>query len=231
MAKSEGYEVLVPELTVHKAVGILKDPITDKEIGVQQGQGKIYLQGEVIPAGDVSPLLLAALENEDHPSHDSVCKKLAKAGTNEASVNTGARLGLPFEGYDDMDEAEIVAAMRVLPSRAISAVKRYESLREDPRDLIVNYSVGHGESPTDRLKGRVGSKRGPAAEGKKASNLTTREVSEDDVQLGEGITGSVGDVPIPHGSIKEAAGEDEADDKPKPRRSRRTRSSSQGSKK
>lgn len=225
MAKSDGYEVLVDELTVHKAVGTLTDPITGRELGIQQGSGKTYFKGEVIPASDVSPLLIQALEDEDHPSHDSASKKLAVAGSSEAKLNTSQRLGMPFAGYDDMDEEDIVSAMSVLPSRAIQSVKRYESENEN-RERIVHFNVGFGESPQDRQEGRVGSELdedGRDDADKVAADLTTREVPEEGVvQVGDGITGT-GDPAIPHGSQKE-----EGEKKPASRRrSRRTRSASQ----
>ena len=54
------FRVLVPELTIHKAVGELRDPINGVLLGVQQGLGKTYFEDEVVSAQDISPLLLYA---------------------------------------------------------------------------------------------------------------------------------------------------------------------------
>lgn len=227
---TETFTVLADEYTVHKAVGILTDPITGRELGIQQGSGKVYFKDEVIPASEVSPLLIEALDDEDHPSHDYVSARIARS-EDAPRQNTAQRLGLPFAGYDEMDEDEIIAALRNLPSATIAAVKQYEK-DNDGREKIVNYSVGFGESPGDRNEGIVGSQldaAGRDASDKAVAKLTTREVGEDSVQVGEGITGT-GDPQIPHGSIKENAEDEddsEADDTEKPaaarRRSRRAR--------
>src|SRR3954462_8992460 len=112
---ADTYEVLVDELTVLKTIGILTDPITGREIGVQQGAGRIAFKGEVLAASEVSSLWVEALEDEDNPLHESVSSKLSK-GSSEPSEDQERRLGVPFSGYDDMDEEDLLAAMRVLPS-------------------------------------------------------------------------------------------------------------------
>ena len=223
---NDSYEVLVDQLTVHRQVGELTDPISGRVIGIQQGQGKTYFRGEVIPAEAVSPLLRDALDDEDNPLHESVSKRLKKSSSDE-SENTERRLGVPFAGYDEMDEDEILTAMTNLPSPTIQVIKRFEAQGEG-RERIVNYSVGFGESAIDRQEGRVSSdldedNRGD--ESKAASRLTTREVPEEGaVQPGDGITGT-GDPQIPHGSQK--ADEEDEDRPARPRRSRRQRSPKQ----
>lgn len=218
-----GYEVLVPELTVHRKVGDLTDPITGRVIGYQQGQGKTYYKDEVIPAYAVSPAMIEALEDEDHESHEAVSKRIREVSS-EPKSNTAKRLGLPFAGYDDMDEDEVLAAMRNLPSSAIQAVKAYESSEEgEGRERILTYNLGFGESPIDRQEGRVSGDHQDGDEDKAVARLKTREVPEEGlVEPGEGITGT-GDPEIPHG---QAAKEEEEGSKPATRRrSRRTRSS------
>jgi hypothetical protein len=216
---ADNYEVLVPELTVHRQVGELTDPITGRSLGVQQGQGKTWFAGEVLSTSDVSPLLLDALNDEDHPSHASVARKLRKVG-DEPSLNTAQRLGLPFDGYGDMDEDDILAAMRVLPSPTVQRIKEYEAT-QGKRDRILAYNIGFGEHPDDRLEGRVSSDHQEPAEGKPSSGLKTRNVEEESVERGEGYTGT-GDPQVPYGESEES----DDDDKPKTaqrRRSRRTR--------
>lgn len=220
------YKVLVDEYTVHKKVGELTDPITGRLLGIQQGSGKVYFKDELIPESAVSPLIVEALEDEDHPSHEYLAARLEKT-SGDASQNTALRLGVPFAGYDDMDEEEVLAALVNLPSATIAAVKRYESENEN-RERIAQYNVGFGESPTDRQEGRKGSdldEEGSGNEEKAVSDLTTREVPEEGlVQVGDGITGT-GDPQIPHGSQKEDG------DGKKPaarRRSRRQRPAASG---
>jgi hypothetical protein len=217
------YEVLSEELTVLKQVGTLTDPITGRELGIQQGAGKVYLKGETVPASLVSPLAIEALNDESHPAHESVSRKLKKATTEEEKVALARRLGLPFEGYDEMDEDDILAAMRVMPSSTIQRIKEYE-LAHEGRETITLYNVGFGEGPMDRVEGKVGSQLDEENSGddtKATSKLTTREVGESDVTIGDGITGT-GDPQIPHGSRSE--GDDEEGSKPAARRrSRRAR--------
>lgn len=211
------YEVLVDELTVLRQTGELTDPISGRVIGIQQGQGKTYFKGEKIPEENVSPVLRDALEDSDSPLHETISKRLKKS-SGDASENTAMRLGVPFAGFEDMDEDEVLAAMSSLPSATIQAIKQYEGQGQG-RERIVNYSIGFGESPLDRQEGLVGSDLGDADEEAAVARLTTREVPEEGpVQPGEGITGT-GDPQVPYGSAKEAEG----DDKPAARRSRRSR--------
>lgn len=220
----KNYEITVDELTLLKKVGVLTDPITGRELGIQQGAGKIYLKGEIVPASQVSPLLIAALEDSDHPQHESVSKKIREVSDDPRS-NVDVRLGVPFNGYDEMDEEDILAALAVLPSATVQAVKEYEGTLGEPRERILNYSIGWGQDPNARQEGRVGSEldeESRDAADKASAKLTTREVTEEGVTPGEGITGT-GDPDVPHGAVKAAEESEEA--KPTRRRSRRTRSS------
>lgn len=200
--KVKGFEVLVPQLTVHREVTVLRD--TDGSVvGRQNGRGKTYFLGEVIPIDEVSPDYREALEDPDHPTHDVVSKKLKPVG-NEPYEDTKLRLGIPFEGYEDMDEDEIISAMRHLPSPAIQRIKQFESQNEN-RFSIVNYNISTGESPNDRAEGRVGSEVAEPDDDKEAANISTREVPDSGPVIpGEGITGT-GDPQVEPGSSKEKA--------------------------
>jgi hypothetical protein len=222
---ADTYEVLVDELTVLKTVGVLTDPISGREIGVQQGAGRIVFKGEVIPASELSQLWVEALDDEDHPMHESLSRKLSKSG-DEPSEDQEKRLGVPFAGYDEMDEDELLAAMRVLPSSTVQLIKQYEGQKDEPRERVAYYNVGFGESPRDRIEGLVGSEldeEGSGSEEKAVSRLTTREVSEDDVQFGEGIIGD-GQPQVPYGQ-KASEGEDQDESVDTPQMNRRSRRS------
>src|SRR4051812_5431092 len=232
---ADTYEVLVDELTVLKTIGILTDPITGREIGVQQGAGRIAFKGEVLAATEVSSLWVDALEDDDNPLHDSISRKISRSGE-DPREDQERRLGVPFEGFDEMDEKDLLDAMRVLPSSTVTLIKQYEGQRDDPRDRIANYNIGFAESPRDRIDGLVGSEldeEGSGDEEKPTSVLTTREVEEDDVQLGEGMTGT-GDPDVPYGAAK--AEESDEEDKPSDmnvaaaRRTRRPRRTASGEK-
>lgn len=208
--EADSYEVLVDGLTVHKQVGELIDPITNRVIGIQQGQGRVLYAGDVLREDEISPKVLDILNDEDHPQHESVSEKLKKVNK-EAGLNSEARLGLPFAGYDELDEDGVIAAMANLPSAAIQRVKEHEASLDDPREAIVNYSIGYGESPTDRIKGKdrvVSNLDETDGEDKESSKITTREVDveEGTVQPGEGITGT-GDPAVPPGTAKASDGD------------------------
>lgn len=218
---AETLEVIGDEVTIHAVVGELKDPISKEVIGHQHGNGRTYLKGEVIPVSQVSPDVLAALEDEGHPSHDYTSSLLAYSGE-APREDTGKRIGVPFEDYDNMDEEDILGAMRFLPSSAIAAIKQYEADREG-REQIVNFSAGYGVDPDAHAEDRVGSDLQDADEGKKVRKIKTRAVPEEGpVEHGEGVTGT-GEGTQPHGRLS-----DGDDDSPKGgarrRRSRRVRS-------
>lgn len=214
-----GYEVLVDELTVHRDIGELRDPVTKEIIGTQQGQGKVYFKGEVIPAALVGSSYKTALEDSDHPAHESVSRKL-RATNADQKTDLSRRLGLPFDGYDDMSEDEIVGAMANLPSVTVQSIKEYEAANEN-RSAIVEFSVGFGETPGAREAGEVGSDLDAENSGdseKAVSDLTTREITDKGVRRGEGITGT-GDPEKAPGSTKIAQ-----------RRQRRARAASSSTK-
>jgi hypothetical protein len=218
----KGYEVLVPELTVHKEVGELRDA-QNNFVGRQNGLGKTWVQGEVIPPDEVSGDYKDALDDKDNPLHESISAKL-KAVSDEPHEDEAKRLGLPFAGYDEMEEDDVLSAMRNLPSAAIQRVKEWESGQESPRQRIVTYNVGFGESSIDRQEGRVSSDVQDPDPNKPTARLKTRVTPESGpVEPGEGITGT-GDPQVPYGAHADnEEGDVKGSGKPK-RRSRRDRS-------
>lgn len=190
------YEVLSDEYTVHRDIRQLVNK-EGEVTGRQLGLGKTHFLGEVIPDAEVGQAFKDALEDKDNENHEYVSKHLKKV-SGDAKVNTKQRLGVPFAGYDDMDEDSIVAAMKHLPSGVIQAIKTYEGDYGESRSKIVNYNIGYATDPDARQEGRVGSgavaeddARLEAMEEKATSKLVTRDVPEEgNVTLGEGVTGT-----------------------------------------
>lgn len=188
MATKEAvYEVTSDTLTVHKMVAELKQE--DGSTVRQNGMGKVYLKGELIEASQISPDYIEALEDKDNPLHAHVSRKLKKA-TGDSKEDIARRLSLPFDGFDDMDEDQLYNAMVHLPSAVISRIKEYENNRDEPRQRIVGFSVGYGESNEDRQLGKAGSGLKEPTEGKPSSELETRSTDTGGlVQQGDGVTG------------------------------------------
>jgi hypothetical protein len=206
---ASGYKVLVDELTVHKAVRELNHPITGEKIGYQQGAGETWFLDEVIPEDQMNPEWVEALESGEGELYEALSTKLEQS-SDEPVLNEAYRMGLPFEGYDDMDEDDILAAMRVLPSPAVMRIKDWERKNEG-RDSIVNYNIGFGESPDDRPSGRLTPEESDEVdEDKPVRRMRTRSLDDEsgEFQFGEGITGS-GDPPVAPGT---AAAQEEAED-------------------
>jgi hypothetical protein len=209
----KGYKVLVDELTVHKAVRQLSNPVTGEPEGWQQGAGETWFLDEVIPASQMNPEWVEALESgdEDNEMYTHLSRVL-EASSHEPVLNEAYRMGLPFEGYDDMDEEDILAAMHVLPSPAVQRIKDWER-RGEGRESIVNYNIGFGESPDDRTSGRLTPPESDEVDENKAvRRMRTRELDPEtgEFQFGEGITGS-GDPPIAPGTTaaqEEAEGQE-----------------------
>lgn len=219
MAKGKVAEVLVDEITIPKSVRKLTQD--DGNVFHQQ-VGTTYFKGDKVPVDEISPPVLEALEDSDHRNHDSLSKKL-KLGSGEAHENLAVRLGLPFDGYDDMDEEDILDAMRVLPSPTVVAIQTYER-QNDNRDSIVTYNIGYGINNDDYVDGNVGSDVEDGQQDAKAvSKIKTRRVTDTEVEAGEGFTGT-GDPQVPYGT--EAAGEKTTKKSTGKRRGRRTRSGS-----
>jgi hypothetical protein len=192
-----GYKVLVDELTVHKTINKLPQP--DGSYIYQNGLGQMYYRDEVIPDENVAEDWREALDSGEGSLAESLSKVLEKT-SDDATGDSGKRLGAPFAGYEDMDEDDILAAMRHLPSAAINRIKEYEEQQDEPRERITGYNIGYGESAVDRQEGRVSSDPQDGDPEKASARIATREVPEDGpVVAGEGITGT-GDPQIPYGS-------------------------------
>lgn len=211
MPNADGYEVLVEGLTLHQAV----TPLTNSDgdvIGHQNGNGRIFRKGEVVDANWLSPDYVNALDDENHPSHEAVSKRLkAVSKTPEEGLSE------PFPGYDDMDEAEVLAVLPNLPSAAISQIKAYE-VENEGRESIAHYSAGFGESPAARINRDPESLADEPNDEKVVRRMQTREVTDDDVVPGEGITGT-GDPRVEPGTAQ-------AEKEGSSRRGRRSRGSS-----
>jgi hypothetical protein len=234
---NQGYKVLVDELTVHKGVRKITHPITGESLGWQNGNGETFFRDEVIPASDMNPDWVEALESgdEDNSLYVALSKKLEPV-SDEPTLNEQARLGLPFAGFEDMEEDDILAAMKVLPSAAVTRIVEWEK-SHDNRPRIATWNIGYGENTVDRQEGNVGGE--PVAEedqdqDKAVRALSTRETPDDGpVVPGEGVTGT-GDPQIPYGSraAEEESGGGGSGGKvtnsPRTRRSRRPRSGNGG---
>lgn len=188
---AKSYEVLVEELTVHRTVSELVQQ--DGSVKYQNGMGQIFFEGEKIPGDEVATNWRIALDKADDndPLYQSLSRKL-KPVDEDAKQNLAHRLGLPFEGYDDMEVEDILAAMRVLPSATVQRIKDYEAEQDEPRSEIVDYVIGFGEGPNARQLMDPESQLDEenVDENKAVRRLKTKEVPEDGpVEPGEGITG------------------------------------------
>jgi hypothetical protein len=187
-----GYKVLVDELTVHKAVRELNHPITGEKMGYQQGAGETWFLDEVIPPDQMNPEWAEALDSGEGSLYEALQHKL-EPSSDEPALNEQYRMGLPFEGYDDMDTEDILAAMRVLPSPAVMRIKEWEANKgDDAREEIVDFNIGYGEGPDDRQSGRMSpDEDAELDETKPVRAIRTRQAEEGEMVVhGEGITGT-----------------------------------------
>jgi hypothetical protein len=191
-----GYKVLSDEVTVHKTIAKLPQP--DGSVIYQNGMGQTYYRDEVVPDDQFAEDWAEALESGEGALYDSLSKQFEVSS--DDTSDPGKRLGAPFSGYDDMDEDDVLAAMKHLPSAAINRIQEYEGQRDEPRERITGYNIGYGESAIDRQEGRVSSDAQDGNPDKASARIGTREVPEDGpVVAGEGITGT-GDPQVPYGS-------------------------------
>jgi hypothetical protein len=232
MAKVTGYEVLVDELTVHRTVSELKNPLTGEVTGHVSGLGDTYYFGEVISPELVSQNIKDAFDEGEGSLFDQLSKKL-KPVTDAPQLDVALRLGLPFDGYDDLTEDEVLAAMANLPSQAQMRIKEYEAGNEN-RARITRFNIGFGENSLDRQAGKIASEVDvegrEAAAGKPAARLKTRNIpDEGPVEPGEGYTGT-GDPVIPYGTSEDDSDDSEEEKKKSglaaQRRGRRPRAAS-----
>jgi hypothetical protein len=192
-----GYKVLADEVTVHQTIASLPQP--DGSVIHQNGLGQTYFRDEVIPDDKVAVDWREALDSGEGVLHDSLSKVLEQS-SDDVSESSSARLGVPFAGYDDMDEDDVLNAMKALPSAAMLRIKEYEGQRDEPRQRIIGYNIGFGESSIDRQEGRVSSDLQDTNEDKASARINVREVpDEGPVVPGEGITGT-GDPQMSYGS-------------------------------
>ena len=192
-----GFKVLSDEVTVHKTIAKLPQP--DGSVIYQNGMGQTYYRDEVIPDEEFAEDWAEALNSGEGKLHDALSKQFEVTSGDESS-DPGKRLGTPFAGYDDMDEDDVLNAMKHLPSAAISRIQEYEGQRDEPRERITGYIIGFGESSIDRQEGRVSSDAQEGNADKASARISTRDVPEEGpVVPGEGITGT-GDPQIPYGS-------------------------------
>lgn len=227
MANSKGFAVLVDELTVHQATRELNHPITGEKMGFQQGNGGTWFLDEVIPAEALNPEWVEALEKGEGSLYESLKDKLAPSNE-EPTLSDAVRMGAPFEGYDEMDEDDILLTMRVLPSATVLRIIEWEKAHEN-RPEIVGFDIGFGVSPSAYQEGKVpgGDASMEGDETKAVRAIRTREIPEDGPVIpGEGITGT-GDPAVEPGTA--AAEEENGGTKrkaPKRRAGRRPRPSS-----
>jgi hypothetical protein len=196
------YKILQDGVTVLRTVNKLAQ--ADGSTVYQNGMGQIHFTDEVIPDDEVAEDWREALDSGEGSLYEALKDKLEKV-SDDPQLDMARRLDLPFEGYEDMEEDDVVAAMKTLPSAAVNSIKQYEATRDEPREQIVNYDVGFGEGPTDRVENKVGGDFQEGDEDKSVRNLTTREISEDgsEMELGEGVTGT-GAPQVEPGTKKEA---------------------------
>jgi hypothetical protein len=203
---AESYEVTEDEVTILKTVSRL--PQADGSYVYQNGMGKVYLKGEVIPASEVAEDWKEALDSGEGDLYESLKDKLKESG--DDPQESSQRLGLPFTAYDEMETNDIVSVMRSLPSATIQRIKEYESQRGDEARLeIVDFNIGYGETPHERQLAEPEEPEDGMDENKAVRKLTTREVpDEGPVVPGEGFTGT-GDPQKPYGVEKDAEEGDE----------------------
>jgi hypothetical protein len=193
-----GYKVLVDEVTVLQTLAKLPQP--DGSVIYQNGLGQTYYRDEIVPDDAIAEDWKEALDSGEGKLAESLSKRLEK--TSDEAGPSAQRLGVPFAGYDDMEEDDILNAMRALPSAAISRIKEYEASKDEPRERITGYNIGYGESAVDRQTGKVSGDLQDTDESKASARLSTREVPEDGpVVPGEGITGT-GDPQVAYGTKK-----------------------------
>src|SRR3954469_25084883 len=170
---ADTYEGTEDEVTILKTVSKLPQP--DGAFVYQNGLGRVYLKGEVIPASEVAEDWKEALESGEGDVFESLKDKLKKSS--DDVHESSARLALPFVAYDEMEVDDIVSAMRSLPSATIQRIKEYESMRgEEARLEVVDFNIGYGEGPHERQNAQPEEPEDGLDEEKAVRVLKTREV-------------------------------------------------------
>lgn len=193
-----GYKVQIPKgesIIVPEA--IQKEPLRDINGNVvgYDHINHVYYNDEIIPDEKVSPVIKELLEDNDENNVRAkrLRDRLVAVDENGERLDLKRRLGIPFEGYDDMDEDEIVAALHFLPGQTVQAVKDYEATKEN-RYKITSFNAGTRDNNFERVVGDPvkSSQRQDAEEKSATSELVTREVDVDagTVVEGEGLQAS-----------------------------------------
>jgi hypothetical protein len=147
MAKTDTIEILVDEVTLHaETVPLTQDGVV---VGAQLGLGKTHFKGERVPKSEVAQVYLDALDDEDHPSHEAVSKRI-KLSTADPQEDAMLRLGLPFPGYEDLEEDQIVALLPNLPSETVQRIKEWEGKQDEPRETSTRVPPTMTKIPTSR---------------------------------------------------------------------------------
>jgi hypothetical protein len=112
-----------------------------------------------------------------------------------------------------MDEEDILAAMRVLPSAAVQRMKDWEAAKgDDAREAIADFNIGYGEGPDDRQSGRLSPEESDEVDDTKPVRaIQTRDGSQEGepVVHGEGITGT-GEPQVAPGTAAAKEAEDDS---------------------
>lgn len=102
----------------------------------------LYSKGDVIEDDNVSRYVKDKIEEGDD-RWKTLLKKVSKdAGP--------APLTEPLDGYDDLEEAEVLEKLKTLKSDEVSAVKAYERDNLN-REEILDFNIGAKESPNERV--------------------------------------------------------------------------------
>lgn len=104
----------------------------------------VHTKDEVVSDEMVSPLIAELYEAGD----ESVVSSYERVSDSEKTDKP------PFDGYNDLDEYGVRARMINMPSDDVQEVKLYEREHLN-RENIVDYVIGHGQSPNDRLDGTL----------------------------------------------------------------------------
>lgn len=209
----------VPALLVPKAIAELDDGTGNIRY---EHQNVTYYATETVPREEISPEILAALDEADENNRIyAVLKDKLVEGAGNSVLET--RLGTPFAGYDDLDEDQIIELFRVLPGETVAVAKEYEA-RNKGRAKVLSYNSGTREGATDRLEGNLSADRDDP-EVKPVSERVTREVDGNKVVLGDPGLGAGDHPPVNVSNEDSAPSSDSEDSTPSRRSSRRTTSS------
>lgn len=200
------------EVQVLKSLGSLKD--VNGNFLAYDHVNVTYQPGQVIPADDVSPVVIEKLESGDEYTNSL----LEFAGDGDESPGPQE----PFEGYSELSTEEVVRALATLPGVTVEKVREYEAANQNRAD-VVNYNYGFRESPAERYTGQVQPAPSDPVEKPAVERVATRVTEGTEVVTGENVaTGE------PAVALHEAQNEDSVDApeeqaKPKPQARKATK--------